>query len=55
MHVFICRQCSACKSNSLVMSGKDLHAFITTHRAEDVGKSAQTESETLLTCDIGHY
>ncbi len=34
------------------MSGRDLHTFITNHRAEDVGKSAETGSETLLACDI---
>ncbi len=40
------------KDSDTVMSGRDLHTFITNHRAEDVGKSAETGSETLLACDI---
>lgn len=35
-----------------MMSGRDLHTFMTNYRAEDVGKSAEIGSETLLTCDI---
>lgn len=49
---FFCRHCSAYKLSSAVMNARDLHTFITNYRAEDVGKSAETGSETLLTCDI---
>lgn len=34
------------------MTGRDLNTFNTNYRAEDVGKSAQCGSETLLTFDI---